>query len=51
MPTYEYTALDATGREQRGTLEADTPRQVRAQLRDREAAVDLKWSGGRAGRG
>lgn len=26
-------------------------RQARAQLRSREAAVDLKWSGGRAGRG
>lgn len=35
MPTFEYTALDAGGREQRGTLEADTPRQVRAQLRER----------------
>lgn len=35
MPTFEYTALDSGGREQRGTLEADTPRQVRAQLRER----------------
>jgi len=35
MPTFEYTALDPTGREQRGTLEADTPRQVRGQLRER----------------
>lgn len=35
MPSYEYTALDATGRELRGTLEADTPRQARGQLRER----------------
>lgn len=35
MPNFEYTALDATGREQRGTLEADTPKAVRAQLRER----------------
>jgi general secretion pathway protein F len=35
MPSFEYTALDADGREQRGTLEAETPRAARAQLRER----------------
>jgi len=31
---FEYTALDTRGRERRGVLEGDTPRQVRQQLRD-----------------
>jgi general secretion pathway protein F len=34
MAAFEYTAMDGAGRELRGTLEADTPRQVRQQLRD-----------------
>jgi general secretion pathway protein F len=34
MPAFEYTALDATGRERRGLLEADTARQVRQTLRE-----------------
>ncbi|MCC6173374.1 MAG: type II secretion system inner membrane protein GspF [Gammaproteobacteria bacterium] len=36
MGAFEYTALDATGREQKGVLEGDTPRQVRQQLRERQ---------------
>lgn len=35
MGAFEYTALDRRGREQRGILEGDTPRQVRQQLRDK----------------
>lgn len=34
MPAYEYTALDADGRERRGLLEGDTPRHVRQLLRE-----------------
>ncbi len=34
MPAYEYTALDASGRERRGVLEGDNARQVRAALRE-----------------
>lgn len=33
MAAFEYTALDARGREKRGVLEADAPRAIRAQLR------------------
>jgi general secretion pathway protein F len=35
MPAYEFTALDTRGRQQKGLLEGDTPRQVRSMLRDR----------------
>lgn len=35
MGAYEFSALDATGRTQKGVLEADTPRQIRQQLRER----------------
>lgn len=34
MGAFEYTALDARGRELKGVLEGDTPRQVRQQLRE-----------------
>lgn len=34
MAAYEYTALDASGRERSGVLEADAARQVRAMLRE-----------------
>ncbi|ACL71326.1 general secretion pathway protein F [Thioalkalivibrio sulfidiphilus HL-EbGr7] len=34
MPAFEYTALNPKGREVRGVLEGDTPRQVRQQLRE-----------------
>jgi general secretion pathway protein F len=34
MSAFEYTAVDATGRERKGTLEGDTARQVRQLLRD-----------------
>ena len=34
MGAFEYTALDNRGRERRGVLEGDTPRQIRQQLRE-----------------
>ncbi len=34
MGAFEYTALDNKGKEKRGVLEGDTPRQIRQQLRD-----------------
>ena len=34
MAAYEYTALDASGRELRGVLEGDSARQIRQLLRD-----------------
>jgi general secretion pathway protein F len=36
MGAFEYTALDAGGRERKGVLEGDTPRQVRQLLRERQ---------------
>lgn len=35
MAAFEYTVLDAKGREKKGIIEGDTPRQVRQILRDR----------------
>jgi general secretion pathway protein F len=34
MGAFEYTVLDKTGREKKGVIEGDAPRQVRQQLRD-----------------
>ena len=36
MPAYDYVALDATGKRQRGILEADSDRLARAQLREKQ---------------
>lgn len=36
MGAFEYTALDATGKERRGVLEGDTARHVRSQLREQQ---------------
>jgi general secretion pathway protein F len=36
MGAFEYTALDTGGRERKGVLEGDTPRQVRQLLRERQ---------------
>lgn len=45
MAAFEYVALDASGRRRKGVLEADSARQVRAQLRDKGwVPVDLKAS-------
>ena len=35
MGAFEYTALDAHGREKRGVLEGDAARQIRQQLREK----------------
>ena len=35
MGAFEYSALDARGRERKGVLEGDAPRAIRAQLRDK----------------
>jgi general secretion pathway protein F len=36
MGAFEYTALDAAGKERKGLLEGDTPRHVRALLREQQ---------------
>jgi len=36
MGAFEYTALDAGGRERKGVIEGDTPRHVRALLREKQ---------------
>lgn len=36
MPAFEYTALDAKGREKKGILEGDSARQIRSQLREQK---------------
>lgn len=38
MAAFEYVALDVRGRRCKGVLEADSPRQVRVRLRERELA-------------
>lgn len=35
MGAFEYVALDKAGREQKGVVEGDSPRQIRTQLRDK----------------
>ena len=35
MPAFEYRCLDDNGKVRKGVLEADSPRQVRQQLRDK----------------
>src|SRR6267143_1026 len=36
LGAFEYTALDSGGRERKGILEGDTPRQIRQQLREQQ---------------
>ncbi len=36
MAAFEYTALTAAGKQTKGILEGDTPRQIRQQLRDKD---------------
>ncbi len=36
MPAYEYIAIDSRGKERKGTMEGDTPRQVRQLLREKQ---------------
>ncbi|WP_180173023.1 type II secretion system inner membrane protein GspF [Acinetobacter sp. YH12029] len=43
MPAYQFTAVDASGKQQKGVLEGDSARQIRQQLRDQSlipVAVD-----------
>lgn len=43
MPAFEYSALTASGKQESGVLEGDTPRQVRQLLRDRSLTpLDVK---------
>jgi general secretion pathway protein F len=35
MPAYQFTALDASGKQNKGVLEGDSARQIRQQLRDK----------------
>lgn len=43
MAAFEYLALDNKGRQQKGVLEADSARQVRQILRERQLApLDVK---------
>lgn len=36
MPAYQFTALDASGKQHKGVLEGDSARQIRQQLRDKD---------------
>ena len=36
MGAFEYTAVDPGGKQRKGVLEGDTPRQVRQLLRERK---------------
>ena len=36
MPAYQFIAMDAAGKQQKGVLEGDSARQIRQQLRDKE---------------
>ena len=36
MAAFEYVALDQTGKQKKGVLEGDTPRQIRQLLRDKK---------------
>ena len=43
MAAFEYVALDARGRQQKGLIEADSPRQARQLLRDKQwSPLDVK---------
>jgi len=45
MSGFEYSALEATGRETRGVIEADTERQARSLLRERGHSLILSEAG------
>jgi len=48
MPAFEYTALDGRGRQKKGVIEGDSPRQVRQSLRV-QGLSPLRVSGADAG--
>ena len=46
MGAFEYTALDAQGRERKGLIEGDTPKHVRQLLRDKQLLpMEIQESG------
>lgn len=48
MAAFNYVAIDALGKQKKGVIEADSPRQVRQQLRDKQlmpVSVDITESG------
>jgi general secretion pathway protein F len=48
MAAFEYLALDGQGRQQKGLLEADSPRQARQLLRDKQLSpLEVKQARGR----
>jgi general secretion pathway protein F len=52
MPAYQFEALDAHGRSHAGTVQADSPRGVRAQLRERGlTSLSVVQVGGASSRG
>ncbi len=58
MPAFQYVALDAKGKESKGIIEGDSPRQIRNQLRERgltplnvsESATEARPGGDSAGK-
>ncbi len=54
MAAYSFIALDERGRQQKGVLEGDTARQIRAQLRERGWAPlqvdEIEQGQGRSGK-
>ena len=51
MPAFEYRCLDENGKVRKGVLEADSPRQIRLQLRDKGwVALEVKVTADRPGR-
>ncbi|AOY97986.1 type II secretion system protein GspF [Cupriavidus sp. USMAHM13] len=54
MPAFRYEAVDAAGKTDRGVVDADSPKQARAQLRARgltPLSVDVLGAGSDSGRG
>ena len=52
MAAFEYLALDIKGREKKGIVEADSPRQVRQNLRDKDLTpLSVKASEKKVGKG
>lgn len=55
MPAFQYTAIDATGKQRKGLIEGDTAKAVRSQLREQQLApvdvVEVKERKQQQGRG
>ena len=51
MPAFSYQAIDETGRQQKGVVEGDSERSVRADLRSRNLKpISVKVAGSGIGR-